>query len=125
MGGKAERGFHVYEVGTFLVRAGVSQAGGKGVPEGPAEGGSGDCPGEEGRGEEGMKGKSHPWLGNRFEQKRCSFFHGNDTVWNQVGYLELGRCLEEYFEESLRRKNVCAKGMDQLEGGQDSPERKG
>lgn len=64
--GKIEQGFHVYEVGTFPGCAGVSQAGEKGASEGPAEVGSGDHPlaqaGEEDRGEEGLKGKSHPWL---------------------------------------------------------------
>jgi len=59
-----EEGLHVYEVGTFVGHAGVSQAGEKGASEGPAEEGREEFPlartGEEGRGKEGMKEKSHP-----------------------------------------------------------------
>lgn len=117
----------------FLGCAGVSHAGEKGPSEHPAEGGSGDYPlaqtGEKGKGEEGIKENSNPCLWNQFEQKCCSFFHRNDTFWSQVGYFELGRCPEEHFGESLRRKNICvypsAKGMNQLEGRQDTPEMKG
>ena len=79
-----EEGLHVYEVGTFVGHAGVSQAGEKGASEGPAEEGREEFPlartGEEGRGKEGMKEKSHPHSWNQFEQNRCCFFHRNDTA---------------------------------------------
>lgn len=106
--GKTAQRFHVYNVGTFLGCAGVSQAGEKEVSEGPAEAGRGDHPlaqtGELGRKVDERKGCKKnliPVCGvtlNRNVVVSSTEMTLLGTRWDVLTYR---RCLEEHFGESL------------------------
>lgn len=110
-GEKKEQGFRDYGADTLLGYAGVSQAGGNGASEAPADLGSREKPLTWTVGSR-RGGKTNPVPLCEISLNRNVIVSSTEVavVWNQVRYWDgiSDRCPEEHFDTSLRRKKTVA-----------------